>query len=116
MRVGVAAEPGLIDISNDDPSGPLIVLVEEYAATLDSEPQWVIGSEESLVGKLEQGDLDMVIGGITEQTPWVDRAGVTRGYTSIDGADGRKLVFLVPLGENDMLSTLEEFLDDEVGS
>lgn len=41
---------------------------------------------------------------------------MTRGYTAIDGADGRSIVFLVPLGENAFLSELETFLDEEVGS
>jgi len=65
---------------------------------------------------LEEGDLDLVVGGLTDQTPWADRVGVTRGYTDIEGADDRAIVMFVPLGENAFLSELEGFLDAEVGS
>ena len=34
---------------------------------------------------------------------------------AMPGADGRKIVMLVPLGENQFLSTLERFLDAAVG-
>lgn len=116
MRVGVSPEPGLIDDSGPEPTGPLVDLTEEFAASIDARIEWTVGAEETLVGGLESGDLDLAIGGFTDQTPWTDRAGVTRGYKSIEGADGRSLVFLVPLGENAFLSELEAFLDEEVGS
>lgn len=116
IEVGVSPDPGLADTRGDEPRGPLVDLVEGFASSLDARIQWTVASEETLVGDLETGDLDLAIGGFTDQTPWADRAGVTRGYTSIDGSDGRTLVFLVPLGENAFLSDLEAFLDDEVGS
>lgn len=116
LRVGASIEPGLVDDAGDDPTGPLPDLVTGFAETLDAEPVWTVGSEESLVGMLEKGDLDLVIGGFTDKTLWVEKAGVTRGYPNIDGADGRSLVMLVPLGENAFLSELEGFLDEEVGS
>jgi len=40
---------------------------------------------------------------------------VSRGYTQIQGANGREIVMLVPLGENAFLTKLETFLDEEVG-
>lgn len=115
LRVGVAPDAGLTDVSTAPPSGPLVDLVEEFAASLDADVQWTIGSEEELVVRVEEGDLDLVVGGFTDQTPWDDRVGVTRGYTGIEGSDGRVTVMFVPLGENAFLSTLEEFLDTEVG-
>lgn len=39
---------------------------------------------------------------------------MTRGYPGIEGAGGRELVMLVPLGENAFLSALETYLDGEV--
>lgn len=120
LRVGASLEPGLVDVDVDVEdatlSGPLVDLVEEFAAEIDTSADWTTGSEESLVRMLEAGELDLVVGGMTDQTPWVERAGATRGYTAIDGADGRSLVMLVPLGENAMLFVLESFLDEEVGS
>lgn len=116
LRVGASPDPGLVEVTGPEPAGPLPDLVEEFGETLDAETVWTVGSEETLVGMLEAGDLDLVIGGFTDETPWVDHAGTTRGYPGIDGADGRSLVMLVHPGENAFLSELERFLDEEVGS
>lgn len=116
MQVGVSPDEGLVDVEGTDPGGPLVELAEDFAASLDARIEWTIGSEETLVGALEAGDLDLAIGGFTDQSPWADRAGITRGYKNIAGADGRSVIFLVPLGENAFLSELEAFLDEEVGS
>lgn len=116
LRVGVSPAEGLADVSTDAPTGPLVDLVDTFADSLDADIEWTIDSEETLVGMLEEGELDLVVGGLTDQTPWIDRAGVTRGYIGVPGADGRSIVMLVPLGENAFLSELELFLDTEVGS
>lgn len=116
LRVGVSPDEGLADVSADVPTGPLIDLVESFADSLDADVEWKIDGEETLVGMLEDGDLDLVVGGFTDQTPWIDEAGITRGYPGISGADDRAIVMLVPLGENAFLSDLEGFLDEEVGS
>lgn len=116
LRVGASLEPGLVEVEDGDPIGPLPDLVTGFAKRLDAAPEWTVGSEETLVGLLEKGDLDLVIGGFTDKTLWVEKAGVTRGYPDIVGADGRSIVMLVPPGENAFLSRLERFLDDETGS
>jgi len=115
LRVGVTIEPGLVDPDGSGVSGPLVDLVQDFSATIHTEPEWTIASEETLVGLLEDGELDLLIGGFTDKSPWTDRAGMTRGYQKIDGADGRSVVLLVPLGENAFLTKLESFLDEEVG-
>lgn len=115
LRVGVSIDPGLASEAGGTPDGPVIDLVDEFATSLDADTEWTIASEETLVGMLESGDLDLAVGGFSDATPWLDRAGVSRGYTRIDGADGRSIVMLVPLGENAFLSELETFLDEEVG-
>lgn len=116
LRVGVSPDPGLVQVHGDEPSGPIVQLVESFADSIDADVDWTVGSEENLVGTLEAGDLDLVAGGITSDTPWVDRVGVTRGYRNIPGADGRAIVLLIPEGENAFLARLETFLDEEVGS
>lgn len=116
LRVGWSPDPGLIAEDGDAPAGSLPDLVEGFADDLHADVEWTEASEETLVGMLERGDLDLVVGGMTDQTLWVDRAGMTRGYPGIDGADGRSIVLFVPLGENAFLSELERFLDAEVGS
>lgn len=115
LRVGASPDPGLVDTGGTTPTGPLPDLVTAFADSIDADPVWTVASEETLVTELEDGQLDLLIGGFTDQTPWTDKAGVTRGYTDIAGADGRSVVLLVPLGENAFLSALERFLDEEVG-
>jgi ABC-type amino acid transport substrate-binding protein len=114
LRVGVTDEPGLIDVVDGRARGPLADLVVDFADSLDAEVAWTSASEESLVVDLEEGRLDLVVGGMTAETPWVDRVGVTRGYPGIPGSEDRQIVLFVPLGENAFLSRLETFLDDEV--
>jgi ABC-type amino acid transport substrate-binding protein len=116
LRVGVSADSGLVETHGNGASGSLAELAMEYAASLHAKVRWTAGSEETLVMYLEERKLDLVIGGITDQTPWLDHVGVTRGYAGIEGADGRGIVMLVPPGENAFLSDLERFLDAEVGS
>nr|WP_236571328.1 hypothetical protein [Microbacterium hydrocarbonoxydans] len=115
LRVGVSPDPGLVADDTEPPTGSVPELVTDFADSIDADVEWTVASEETLVMMLERGDLDLVAGGFTDQTPWVDRAGVSRGYPGIDGADGRSIVMLVPLGENAFLSTLERYLDEEVG-
>lgn len=119
LRVGWSPDPGLLaeaEGADDAPTGSLADLIEGFADGIDAEIEWTQASEETLVGLLERGELDLVAGGMTDQTLWVDDAGVTRGYPGIDGADGRSIVLLVPLGENAFLSALERYLDKEVSS
>ncbi|WP_337002626.1 hypothetical protein [Microbacterium sp. LB12] len=116
LRIGTSPDGDLVHVTSDQPSGPVVDLVDRFAASLDAEPEWTVASEETLVRMLRTGDLDLIAGGITPDTPWIDDAAVTRGYRGIDGADGRELAMLVPLGENAFLSALERFLDHEVGS
>lgn len=115
LRVGASPEEPLVQEQGGEVVGTQADLVEKFAASMDASVEWTVGSEETLVSKLEAGDLDLVVGGMTSATLWVGKAGISRGYPGIDGSDGRPLVWLVPLGENAFLSTIEYFLDDEVG-
>lgn len=112
LRVGVSAEPGLADAASDPPRGALPDLVTRFADALDATPAWETASEETLVTMLEQGRLDLAIGGFTGATPWSERVGTTRSY-SLGGAED--VVLLTPPGENAFLSELERFLDEEAG-
>ena len=80
LHVGASPSEGLVDISGESVSGPLVDIVEGFAEEHDARAVWTVGSEEDLVRDIEGGSLDMAIGGMTDQTLWVPRVGVTRGY------------------------------------
>lgn len=116
LRVGVSPDPGLVELSPDGtPSGSLPTLVRGFAETIHAKVTWSVASEETLVQELDDGTIDMAIGGFTADTPWTDKVGVTRGYQDIPGARQRKLVIVLPLGENAAISAVESYLDEEVG-
>jgi ABC-type amino acid transport substrate-binding protein len=117
LRVGISENGELTTIDDNDFSGSEVEAVEGFAEQLGAEIDWTVGSEERLVRGLERGSLDLVIAGLTDQTPWMDMAGMTRPYAEVDGADGvtHKLVMLVPLGENAFLTELETFLAEFTG-
>lgn len=115
LEVGVTPNPPFTEIDDDgEPSGTEIGLVESFAASIDAELSWTAGSEEDLVRQLEERELDLVIGGITEQTPWASRAAPTRPYAQALQPDGSTtgVVMLTPMGENAFLAALEAHLDE----
>ncbi|WP_240665767.1 hypothetical protein [Agromyces sp. LHK192] len=115
LHAGASPAAPAVAVDGERVSGPLAELVETFAERHGAEVEWTVGSEEQLVEGLEDGSLDLVIGGMTDRTPWIDRASATRGYTAIPGTDGRTTVVLLPLGENALQAELERFLDAEVG-
>jgi ABC-type amino acid transport substrate-binding protein len=115
LNVGVAPNGDFTIVTRGDVSGSEAVLVEAFAETIDADIEWTVGSEEALVRALEREDLDLVIAGLTDATPWQARAGVTRPYDEFTDEEGttHKLVMLVPMGENAFLTELETFLTHE---
>ncbi|WP_413451217.1 transporter substrate-binding domain-containing protein [Georgenia phoenicis] len=115
LRVGVSPSPPWTDLPDGpdgEPAGTEVELVGGFAATIDAEVQWAAGGEEELIGQLERGELDLVIGGLTAQSPWADKAALTYRYTETTGPDGAKElhVMATPMGENAFLVELEGFL------
>lgn len=62
LRVGVSPDPPLVVDSAGVPSGSVVALVDRFAAALDATPVWTVATEETLVGMLEEGDLDLIAG------------------------------------------------------
>jgi ABC-type amino acid transport substrate-binding protein len=102
------------EIQGSDVQGTEAVLVKGFAEHLGADIEWVAGTEQVLAEELKHGELDLVIGGLDDKTPWVSHAGVTRPYA--ESTDGRgslhKHVMLVPLGENAFLLELDRFLKE----
>jgi ABC-type amino acid transport substrate-binding protein len=117
LRVGASPRPGWVELTGGaDPRGREPDLVTAFADELGAEVEWTIGGEEHLVGLLEDGELDLAVGGFTDANLWMDRVGLTRPYTEVE-ADGRteSHVMMVPMGENALMSELERWLDEHGG-
>ncbi len=115
LRVGVSPNPPWTDLPggpDGEPTGSEVELVEDFAHTLGAEVTWTGGGEEELIGQLERGELDLVIGGLTARSPWSEKVALTYRYTETTGPEGEKElhVMAAPLGENAFLVELEGFL------
>lgn len=116
LRVGVSPNPPrTVTPPGGEPTGIEPALLRRYADRLGARIEWEVGGEESLVGLLEEGELDVIIGGLTDKSPWIDKAALTRGYDESMTEEGESVrhVMAVRLGENAFMSDLERFLDEE---
>ena len=95
-----------------DIQGSEAELVRGFAARLGADIEWVSGTEHVLAEELKHGELDLMIGGLDDKTPWAQHGGLTRAYMESRNGRGspRKHVMLVPLGENAFLLELDKFL------
>lgn len=115
LRVGVSHHPPWVETpEGQEPQGKEPDLIRTFAAGLRAEVEWVENGEEQLFDALERGDLDVVIGGFTDQTPWTEYGAVTRPYTKEQrGGTEEKHVMVVRRGENAFQMELEKFLLEE---
>jgi len=113
LRVGVSTNaPWTETRDGAEPVGIEPDLVRGFAATLNARIQWSEGGEQKLVDELERGNLDIVLGGLTKDTPWWDKVAVTVPYAGATDGHGEthKHVMAAPPGENAFLLELEDFL------
>lgn len=109
VRVGISHNPPWTDIrTEDEPTGKEVETVRHLAEELDARIEWHRGGEMELMTQLEHFELDLVIGGLTEDIPWKKRVGLTRPHTT---SGNRRYVFAVPPGENGWIVFLDRQLN-----
>lgn len=120
LRVGISHQPPWTDTvsegnSEQDPGGIEVHLVEDYANSINAEVEWHAGGEEQLTTMLAERELDMVIGGLSDESPWTSNAALTTSYAESIGVDSSttKHVMAVQMGENAFMTSLERFLLDQ---
>jgi hypothetical protein len=89
--------------------------MRKIADSLDAEIEWVVDSEGDLLPRLEQFEIDAVIGGLREGTPWRDRIALTQAYHDVpilSGPPGSGHVIALPPGENAWLLDVDRWLQD----
>ncbi|SDH60693.1 transporter substrate-binding domain-containing protein [Agrococcus jejuensis] len=116
LHVGVSPHEGWAEVVDGQGVGREAELVEGFADSLDAQVEWTEGGEEHLMEALEAGDLDLVIGGLSDATPWTTHAAITRTYLTTTDETGASTnhVMATPLGENAFLVALETFLTEEL--
>jgi polar amino acid transport system substrate-binding protein len=82
LRAGITASDPWTTLEGGRPGGVEVELVERFARELGARVEWVDGSEANLIGALEVRELDLVIGGLTADTPWQRKAAITRSYAT----------------------------------
>lgn len=120
IRAGISHEPPWTDISTgdntvEDPGGIEVQLIEDYAQSIGAEVEWQAGGEEELIGLLGERELDLVVGGFTDQSPWASDVALTTSYAESSGIAGStdKNVVAIQMGENAFMTSVERFLLNE---
>ena len=107
LRVGASVHDPWVRLEGGRPAGVEPVLVEGFARELGARVAWRVGGEEALVRALAEGELDLVVGGITKRTPWKKEVAPTRPFAT---AGPERHVMLATPGENALLVRLERYL------
>ena len=80
LRVGLVEHRPWVVRTAGDPAGAEVELVRRFASELGATPEWHWGGEQRHMEALERFELDLVVGGITDQTPWSKYVGLTGPY------------------------------------
>src|SRR6476620_7058042 len=86
LRVGLVEHPPWVVRTAGEPAGVEPELVRRLAAELGATPEWHWGGEEQLEA-LEHYHLDLLVGGITKNTPWKNRIGLAGPYHEDRGGE-----------------------------
>ncbi|MEX5261682.1 transporter substrate-binding domain-containing protein [Kocuria sp. CPCC 205263] len=88
LQVGISERPPWTEVADSGrPSGVEVELVEESAERIDAEAVRYPGAESDLIRSLESGDLDVVVAGLTDTSPWDKHAALTRDRPPIGVLD-----------------------------
>jgi polar amino acid transport system substrate-binding protein len=95
MRVGVVETDPWVMLSGDEPTGGAEVeLARRFARDLGARIEWVPGSEEELVDAAKEGQVDLLLAGMTNKSRWKKDVALTRPYVDT------RIVVGAPPGES----------------
>jgi polar amino acid transport system substrate-binding protein len=81
MRVGVTETDPWVLLDGDEPtSGVEVELARRFARDLGARIEWVPGTEEELVDAAKEGQVDLVLAGLTTKSRWKKDVAFTRPY------------------------------------
>jgi polar amino acid transport system substrate-binding protein len=95
MRVGVTEADPWVVLEGDRPvGGAEVELARRFARDVGARIEWVQGSEEELVEAAKEGQVDLIVGGLTSKSRWKKDVAFTRPYVET------RTVVGVPAGES----------------
>jgi polar amino acid transport system substrate-binding protein len=80
LRVGVVEREPFTRVENGTPAGPEVELTQELAQKLGATVEWTVGAESRLMEAVSHRQLDLVIGGISADTPYGSHVGLSQPY------------------------------------
>jgi polar amino acid transport system substrate-binding protein len=83
LRVGATQRPPWLVAVGTGATGVEARLIESFAASLGARVRWHWGSGEEHLAALAAGQLDLVAGGLEQESPWARRVGTTRPYVVV---------------------------------
>lgn len=111
MRIGVVEyKPWAWRAGEDKAGGIEAIIISDFAQKMGAIPQWHFLPESEAIDLLKKYELDIVIGGLTESSPYKKNVALTRPYLETGQKKENRHVIAVPKGENRLLVALEKFL------
>tara|TARA_R100001369_G_scaffold20091_1_gene36768 strand:- start:270044 stop:270493 length:450 start_codon:yes stop_codon:yes gene_type:complete len=104
LQIGVIVNPPYTIQQNSFFSGTEIELIQNFSSENKLQSRYISGNETDLTDKLENYEIDILLGGFTKKSIWSKKVGLTTPY------DNEDHVFLIPKGENKLLHNLESFI------
>src|SRR4051812_7164279 len=80
LRVGLVENAPWVIRRDGQPTGAEVELVKRLAAEVGTTPEWHWGGEQEQMEALEHFELDLLVGGITRDTEWRKKVGLTSAY------------------------------------
>lgn len=108
LRVGYSNNPPFIQIKENDTTGIEYRIVDAFSKEMGYKVEYTEGTEAVLMEKLEKYEIDIIIAGLNNKSPWKSKAGFTQPYATVNGKD---YSLAVPPGENAFLVFVEQFLN-----
>ena len=109
LRVGAVEAPPFVGRSGDEATGPEAELVHAFAESIGAEVEWRWAPLDEHMRALEAFELDVVVAGLTKQSPWASRVGFTRPWRQ--EGDVQRVLAVAP-GENATLVALERVIEE----
>jgi ABC-type amino acid transport substrate-binding protein len=111
LVVGIVEGSRYASLAGGTPVGEEVALVQAIARSFDAQLRWTAGTAAQIMTLLEQGRIDLAIGGIPVSGAWSSHFAPTAPVGSMPlGDETTERVFAVPMGENRWLFEVNKLI------